>query len=402
MDNFKTIYFFCALFLILGFQESAASNHEATADGQDSNFHTNKSIDETDLLYDEIEEKFNEIHSKITASNTNKLGWVWGHIAKAAIDAYKYTGQERFLEISMKSYEIILKYRDSEIKRIDEIRGEILNGWSYKKNSGSKRKVTLVRNAMITLPVALFCEIALKDKNRKKGYKGIALKFLQTVEDAVSAHDDYYRITAKNEGYFIIPGDEKRTQALNQTHPMAATYAVLYSITGNEQYRVRVEQISRYFKSAITKLKNCSYVWGYDPQPYPENERKNCMPETVRKAGITILLPIIAYERGIFFTDEDMIAISKTFLDNIYLGGNQFNRFICWPEFYKPEKRKSLHLRSITKFIYFEKWDPEIRQIIEEAVESRKDIFPEGWLSSIVCLSDYAYSMQYLVNINKR
>ena len=292
----------------------------------------------------------------------------------------------------MNGYEIILQYRDSELNRIDEVRGEILTGWSYKKNSTSKRRVMLARNGMIALPVSLFCETVLKDKSLEKKYKSIAVRFLKSVEDAVSVHDDYYRITAKNEGYYIFPHDEKRTEPLNHTHLVAATYAVLYSITGNKEYRVRVEQISRYFKSTIRKLRNGSYVWGYAPQPYPENERKNYKPENITKAGITIILPIVAYERNIFFTEADMLAFSKTFLHNIYLGNNQFNVFISWPDFNINDKR----LPSITKFIYFDDWDSKIREIIEEAVETRKDIFPKGWFSFIACLSDYPYSLQYV------
>jgi hypothetical protein len=375
-------YFLIILILILIFVWNDRNCSSCTNRTKDAN-----------LLYDTLKEKFNEIHPQGIVSNTSKLGWHWGYYAKAAINAYKYTCQVRFLDTLIESYEIILQYRDSELNRIDEVRDEILKAWSYKKNPKSKRQVKLTHTGMISLPIALLCEAVLKNRNSEKKYKDIAVKFLKSVEDAVSVHDDYYRLTPKNEGYYIYPENVKRAEPLNHTHTIAATYAVLYSITGNKDYRIRVEQISRYFKSTITKLKNGSYVWGYDPQPYPEYDRKNYRAENIRKAGITILLPIIAYERDIFFINDDMIAFSKTFLHNIYLGNNQFKKNISWSEFSKPNNRKR-YLPSITKFIYFDNWDPKIRKIIEEAVEARKDIFPRGWFSFRSCLPDYAYSLQ--------
>jgi hypothetical protein len=93
---------------------------------------------------------------------------------------------------------------------------------------------------------------------------------------------------------------------------------------------------------------------------------------------------LTAYENGIVFTNDDMIAICETFLSNVQLGENEFNRYISNSKRdrlrdYANTRRKVMGLMG---WIFLDRFNPEIRTILTRAIADRIDIFPEGWFQA--------------------
>ena len=83
-----------------------------------------------------------------------------------------------------------------------------------------------------------------------------------------------------------------------------------------------------------------------------------------------------------------MEALAKTFTSNIYAGKNTFNTYIGrkrWNTLRRENVKKEYaeRVQALAAWILLDEFDPKIRNIIEEAVAERTDLFPNGWFGAV-------------------
>jgi len=159
-----------------------------------------------------------------------------------------------------------------------------------------------------------------------------------------------------------------------------------------------VEQIANFFFASITIEENGSYSWGYRPTP---KNMKNHRPEPFWKARITLMLPLAAYEYGIAFQEKDMNAFAKTFTENIYLDDSRVNMYISKKNFRllslnKLRQKYRSRPHALAGWIFLDRFDASIREIIENAVAERVDLFPKAWFGHQQAVLAYSYRLRHV------
>ena len=361
-----------------------------------------------DVLYCFLKKALQKMLDLAALSETagRRFAWKWGFLGDAAVIAYQRTGEERFLDLIVSTYDAILRFRDSETGKVDEVRDRVTHSWSSMarvklKETQYKRLIAITTTGLITYPVCKFCQIILNDGILQAKYAHKAKEYLETVEEAVAELDEDFRVTpGTDEGSYVRPVTGE-VEAWNHEHAIGTTLVLLHSLTGKQEYKKKAEHMARYFLNHITRERNGSYVWSYRPLPnkrYNNHDSETYKKEAIWKGGVTIMFPIIAYEHGIVFDENDMKALTQTFLKNIYRGGNKFNRYVSLKvrEPLLSETRAKKYRRrvqSLVRWIYLDKFEPEIREILEDAVATRLDLFPNGWFGHPALVQAYAYRL---------
>ncbi len=382
-----------------------------------------KASPDTDILYHYLKKELFRALDK--ADNNvehrgNYYAWSWAYGARAAVLAYMASKEERFLDLIVCTYDVILRNRDSDRNKFDVVRGRVLNSWgtSTKKHARGKWTNVVTTAGRITYPVSMFCKIVFNDEELHHKYLDKAEEYLETIKKAVGEfNEDFKIIPGTDEGYFRRLTD-KNVEPLNHAHAAGNTFVMLYLITGQEKYRKKAEYLARFFLSSVSPEENGSYAWAYQPSP---EDRKGNKAEPVWKGAITISFPILAYRHGFVFEEDDIRAITDTFLKNIYRGDNAFNVYIS-SEMLKPLGPKIVevrlwtrikdmmkgnfktktysiskgYMRSLALWMFLDVYAPEIRSIIEDAVAARRDIFEKGWFQTAKMALAYSHRFQTL------
>ena len=367
----------------------------------------------SDVLYSYLQIKLERKVERGDFAEGKLIGpWGWAPLGDAMVLAYRYTHEERFLDLFVRVYDQLLKSRDSELGLVDEVRGRVMKSWSsnilIEHSKGGPKDVKtnkLTIAALMTYPACKFIETVVNDKGLQKKYGAKAVYYLHAVEEAVNEfREEFHLVPGKtNQGYYLMPYEED-VEPLNHAHAMGAVLAHLYALTGKIEYRHMVERIANFFLASITIEENGSYSWGYRPTP---KNMKNHPAEPFWKARVTLMLPLAAYEYGIAFREKDMNAFARTFAENICLGNNRFNRNIS---------RKNLRLLSLNKmkqryqrrpqllagWIFLDRFDSDIRETIENAVAERVDLFPKGWFGHRQAVQAYSYRFRHVKEKTKR
>jgi hypothetical protein len=332
--------------------------------------------------------------------------WNWGFEGNAAVIAYKCTGDVRFLDWLAATYDQLLAYRDTKLGRVDDVRRRVVDSWSSvltvkhgwaisEHPRVTKRKFRtneVTTAALMVLPALKFVELLRGNEELSKKYGEQADRFLDTAIAALSEFDDDYKVTPDGRGYYVMPHDGN-VEALNHSHTVGADFAILYKLTGKDDYKQKTLELARMFRDSLRRESNGSYSWGYFPAISAEASSKS---EALWKGRTTLMLPLAAYSRNIDFSDEDMKAFSKTFTENIYRGDMKFNIFISLSD-EKPLELSNIkydnRAQTLLGWIFLDRFDPQIRDILERAVVERPDLFPNGWFGSPAGTQAYAYRL---------
>lgn len=340
---------------------------------------------------------FEAINSrKSSFSLVKRIGWKWKTLGEIALVVYDNTGEERFLEFIVSTFDQFLTCRDSDLGYVDQVRNRIVRSWGTFLSLGDQQVFTneITVAGLIIFPIAKFCQLILHNKNLKKKYNNKAYEYLQAAQETLAEFFcELEYLTHLDACYFRCPITGE-IEPLNHTSPFGACLAYLYTISGDDTYRLIFRQMSNYFLSAIVKEDNGSYSWGYRPTP---DNLTNHRPEQLWKAITTISLPLAGYECGIAFSQDHIEAIIKTFKQGIYISGNRFNIFIS-PRTKRVLKREKIRtesrrnrVQSLASWIRLSDYDPMIKDIIEKAVYGRHDLFPMGWFGMCTAVFGYAY-----------
>ena len=103
----------------------------------------------------------------------------------------------------------------------------------------------------------------------------------------------------------------------------------LYAATGNPEYLDKASRLAHFFRNRLYRMPNGSYVWPYraDPTPLTGPVSIPAGPfagsiartgEDISHAAINADFIIQAYKHGIVFQREDIDALVRTVLENIF------------------------------------------------------------------------------------
>jgi hypothetical protein len=328
--------------------------------------------------------------------NSQGYAWVWSYHARACVEAFEATGQERFLDLLTSSFDEILKHRDSERGKVDDIRGRMLHSWGRSDLEDEwpelKGKWTNVVSTpgRIGFPVLLFCKAVRQRGELQEKYAAKADQYLAAVAQAIDDFDADFRVMPDGKtGYYWRPahGDIER---LNHMLCAGTDLVLLAELTGAPKYRTMAEQLARFFRRCLW-TENDAYVWGYAPSPENFTDHAG---ENVWKAQITVTFVPVAHDAGIEFDERDVRLFCNTFTRNVVRPDNALNGWISARLNERlRDGRRSLWTYHYLPWILFDRFDPSIRPMVEEIVASRGDHFQNGWLGHAMGGLAYAHRL---------
>ena len=316
--------------------------------------------------------------------------WAWGYLATASCFAFRATGDERFLDLIVESYEEILANRDDLSIESAQIHGvPVQPSWGImREKNGEMQYMYIVTHAgRIGFPVLLFCEIVQTNPSLHDKYLHISEMFLESVIETMNAFDSSFVTDEESEGGYYVSPLRDMIEPINHSHAAGATLVMLYELTGDEAHLEKVVKLANYFRSCIVEEDNGSYVWGYRPQP---EDRMRCEGEWSWKGAITIIFPIVVYEKGLAFTSADMQAFANTFLKNISPSEDIFNQTIYSTD-HKPTSKTRYD--TATGWNLLNTINPSVQGALEDVMIKRTDLFPGGWFQNAATAQAYCYKL---------
>lgn len=349
---------------------------------------------DVDVFYKYLSREIREATNKaidLIEDRANFLAWEWSYSAESCIIAYRRTRQKRFLDLLIQSYYEILKLRDSETGKIDDIKGRTLNTWGSGLVVLGQWIAHITTAGRVTYPITSFVRI-VNDEDLDE-YKDIAISFLNSVIDCVREFDeDYVEIDGAGYNYYMRPG-VNRIEPINHVHAFAMTLTDLYVITRNRFYEKRAREIAEIFQENLYLEENDSYSWPYFPKGSSMERKRESEP--LWKSHVTAAFALHAYRNNIAFTEQDIHRFINTLKKNIVLDG-WLSKFISPREarlIKKNDGRIRRRVSGIAGWMAYGDVDPEVDIIINEIVSRRSDYFIEGWFSNSNIARGYAYML---------
>jgi hypothetical protein len=363
---------------------------------------------DSDILLSHVREKMRAAVVKDVPEGHRALNfaWIWGHAARAATVAFDRTGDTRFVDELLFTFDEIVALRDFEEGLTDAVRGRILRAWGgtflaervVKKRYFEKGIVNapideaawttnVVTNGRICYPVAYLCRQLSKDRGLAEKYERQIARCVGVVQEVVDEFMPEFVQMEDGTGYFSRWTNRNLREALNHQNSFGLTLIHLSDLTGKAIYREVAEMLAKYFKASIRREPNGAYVWGY--RGLDAEFSRSQLVEDVGHAHLNVHFAREAFDEGIVFTKSDMKGFQTTFLNNIHRGDSSFIASIS-PDG-KNLALKRHHPGHIAGWMLLADLDPRIRDVIELAVAYRTDLYPEGWFSDRVTPTAYAY-----------
>jgi hypothetical protein len=242
-------------------------------------------------------------------SRGRALAWNWSYWGRAMVFAYRATREPRFLDLFVESFALILEQRDDRLGLVDAAKGRVVPGWGSAVGGAHLNEITVA--GMVTLPLCEFLLLARDDGEVSARFGQLLPSYYAIAEEVVWQFEDDYRATPAG-GHYLFPV-ARIPEPINHQHALAAAFVHLLALTGRPQYRARVDEIGRSFRSSVTLEKNGAWSWPYVPTT------RDILPrdaEAVWKAGTTIEFPVAALRHGLAFR-ADAGRLSNTLLLNV-------------------------------------------------------------------------------------
>lgn len=367
---------------------------------------------------------------KMPGTKGRTYGWGWGYWGRSAVYAFRATGEYRFAELVLDTYETLLNERDDSLELQDQYHKRITKCWGVSApKEGHVRSFEVTSTGMILLPI---CDLLLSEAGTMLSPDNRE-RLIRSVTESLDEFDGeiFYEDSVQG-GYYRSPFDNS-VEALNHTHVFAAVLVKAYQLTGNEKYKRDAESIARYFLSACVLGDNGAYSWKYAPTPEemkdehkpcalvmgesgkfmwkytstPEKMQDDHLPEVMYKdvnhnigaeafykAAVTIEFPAAAYEANICFLREDVERAADSLLKNVLLSDNRINVYIDNRKYRSAsdllmqvppaEQQRYYSLYPlISGFSMLDAVRPEIRSKLVNLFARRKDLFRNGWFSGV-------------------
>lgn len=346
-----------------------------------------------DILYEcaqvDIERAFRSAAEK-PVNHGQYFSWVLSRPQLACLIGYEATGQERFLELMADSFERTLPLRDSELGRVDEVRGRAMHNWGTDKYALDGRYSAEITTAgRVTWPMARWIAIVGAEPRLRERFGPRAARFLEEVRRTIDDYEtEYSTVPGTEQGYYQHM-TRRNVEPLNHMAWAGNCLLTLGQITGEEKYHRMASGIAAYFKASMWIDERGCCVWTYMPQP---DDRRHLEPEWVWKARTTIDLPLYFAEHGTVFTGQDLRMIARTFLTNVHRGDGRWSARITADFDDLESHRGGGGLLRVTPWIRLDRFEPRVREVIEELVATRPDA--GGWLRNSHGIVAYAHRLR--------
>jgi hypothetical protein len=252
------------------------------------------------------------------------LAWGESYVMMSLAAMYRASQGPEWLDELARHADAALAQRD-DVRGVSDYRGVSAACWQNTSYQPSNQPYCyVVHSGMIAYPIAEFARlVGLAGLEEEVAYDGItfgekATTYTDAAKEVVAAHDDQWR----GDGYYVFRPDASflgypgQDLPLNQSNAMGRLLLVLYDLTGDVQYRDKAQALASRFKTQMT-----GYLWNYWGGTYSGNG------EDISHAAINVDFATMIAERGLGFTDADMIGLSDTFM-NVYLDDGTFSDFI--------------------------------------------------------------------------
>jgi hypothetical protein len=340
-----------------------------------------------DYLRDKMPERVER--ARANCKRGTIYAWSWSYLARAALEAYDRTRDQRFLDVFVETADIVVEDRDHLSGRMDEYRGRMLPTWGTCRHLKGKYTSLLTHAGRIAQPLLRFSLLVGEDEALPDKYRTRVAGYASAAKAALAAfEEDYRRIPEKGFGYYdrSTRGD---IEALNHTHAAGEAFVLLYALAGDASYRQRVEELGRYFLASTWEGENGCRQWPYVAVPASLGSRAP-EAEPMWKAQITILFPIAAYEHGVFFDPPFIGELSCLFHNNIHEGDLVFTPRISADEEEEPIDGTKRPHQLLAGWYVLDRYDSSVGDVIEAAITARADLFPDGWFSHPATVLAYA------------
>jgi len=309
--------------------------------------------------------------------------WSWADSADTAVNLWKITGERRFLDLVIESYNQVLMFQDRYTETMDDFRGRIMNGWGlYAGGETPSWEVEITLQGRITAPILRLIYIVQETNAPWEGFQTWARTAQLEIRAIIDQYLSEFVFDDSDEpsGYFmnLRTGDQ---EPVNHQAAYARTCLYLYLLTGEDKYRDIVTAVVNYLVSGWQIGDNGAAYWPYKFHPEDPSAEYNT---PFWKASVTqqFLCEVYHYQMG--FSRDQMELLVRTFTQNVYQGFGSFNVYTDGT--FRPfSGYNAVHTGQarprLAMWITLAAHDSDVSAIIAEAVGTRIDIFPNGWLN---------------------
>jgi hypothetical protein len=228
---------------------------------------------------------------------------------------------------------------------------------------------------LITLPMAEFLLLLRRDGPAAARFRERAATDLAEVEAVLGEFAAEYR-RHWGAGYFVDPASG-RAEALNHAALHGAALALVWALTGDSAYRLRVEALARFFRRAMTVERDGTVSWGYEPAP----GAMQVPGEGIWKATASLELPLAAHRVGLAFDDADMRRFARTLLWRVIMPAGLAQHLGRLPPQLMDARFHggSLAGQGLATWPMLEPWHPAVTPAVLDAMAAQPPLFPNGW-----------------------
>ena len=274
----------------------------------------------TESRFDEL--TIDQLDSLIANLDNTSGGIAWGtsYLMEGLNAMYRVTGDRKYLDALRKTVNAVLAARDDRqgLKLWD---GSVAPIWGIQRFEHGRTAHT-VNTGMITYPMLDYLLQAKGNAAFMAELGGEWQVTLDAVLESVNFHNRQWKDgPAEGEGYYYYlhqnPVFDGRPLPINRSNAMGRALWTSWKLTGNQDHRDKALRIGRYLKNRLAVYPDGAYYWSYvlpeqpveGPIPLDQIDRGS---EDISHATITLALPVMLYEDGEVFTDEDMRRFGRT------------------------------------------------------------------------------------------
>jgi hypothetical protein len=237
------------------------------------------------------------------------LSWCLGNVLISSLNFYLDTADTKFLDIFYQLSDELLSQTDERLGISDAVSGDILPVWS------TLGRAKFTHSSINWYALAQFVEVVNRAPDLPVLYEEKASVYLSYLDQAVFSFDHFFEQYTENGKQicwfkFDYPESEiwdGEPHPFNHTSFLGATYAILSTVSPEpDKHTSRVKCLGNYWLKHTSYNKDGALVW-----PYAAT-RSNHVTEQVWKAGWTIIFPIEALKRDVFFDEKILQGIYTT------------------------------------------------------------------------------------------
>lgn len=354
-----------------------------------------KTVFQPNVLYSYLAQELDQTLKTDEASRAQGKGgpaWRYMPLGQAALRAYDHTGEDRFLELYVSSFERLMAIRDNQLGLFDDFHKKQMNSWGN-DNLNRRRWVSHVTHFSVIMLPATAIARRIKEHSGLEKHLDYANRVIEYFEQAYPEFDtDYVQVSGTEERWFWRPLKGK-FEATNHLHLQGQVLLNVYAITGKEQYRERITAILDIFSKGAKIDANGMARWRYDPyfQVEAALSAHNSVEEAefVWKAGLTIPFLYQAHADGFAVDPALLRGVTKSIVDHVLANGGFATNIHPYKTIvYSRKQQAKTHARyvketeKITRFLAAAPESAAIPKMIFDTVTGRPDLFRGGWFRS--------------------